>query len=302
MITNKEYVIAKDVYRFYGRIGPLQMMDAITNLALPLILLVSGFIVTTQEKEYINAVLNTAAFLFIPEIDDQLPALLGYDEEAMIENYLIAESKNDYNKFTRMREEEIQKKFKDKDEESALGVPFNDYYITNNSEQGSSPQDGSLYQPHIVAKNESCGHEIDPSNYVTKDCLLKRIEWSYTTFNPKTTKPRVGYLKLFKLDGEIVEIKYKGVEAMDVGRKYSVDGVFVITNFVMSSGILRFRFCGSDSGKNFLKSFEYYSLWKIDRPAQRLLQKHEQEQSSKSRKNIKKQKSMKVTSTFEEEC
>jgi hypothetical protein len=37
--------------------------------------------------------------LFIPEIDDHLPNLLGLDDEAIIKNYLIAESKKDFNKF-----------------------------------------------------------------------------------------------------------------------------------------------------------------------------------------------------------
>ncbi len=288
-------MIARDVYMFYGRIGPLQMMDAIVNLGLPLILLVAGFKVTMQEKTYIAAVLNTAAFLFIPEIDDQLPALLNYDEEAMIENYLIAESKLAYNSFISLSEDDINKKVP----KSGLGIPFNDYYITNCAEQGSCPRDGSLYQPHIVMKNDECGHDIDPSNYVTKDCLLRRIEWSYTTYNPKTTKPRVGYLKLFKMNGEIVEINYKGVEAMDVGRLHDVNGVFVITNFVMSSSILKFRFCGSDSPRNFMAAFAYYSLWTIDDQARYILLRYEQQL-----KNAGKDKMgnlMRVSSTFEEQ-
>lgn len=300
MITNKEYLIAKDVCRFYGKVGLLQMMDAIVNLVLPVILLWSGFIVTTQEDTYINAVLNTAAFLFIPEIDDQLPALLGYDKEAIIENYLIAESKKDYNRFTALTEKDIHKTFEKSRRDLAFGVPFNDYYVTNCPEQGSSPQDGSLYQPHHILRNDKCGHEIDPSNYVTKDCLLKRLEWSYTAFNPRTIKPRIGYLKLTKMDGETVEIKYKGVGSMKMGERHTVDGVFVITNFVMSSTILQLRFCGSNSAHNFLKAFRYYTLWKIDSQAVSLLKKHDVN-SSKKNQDQTRQKSLRVTSTYEEE-
>ncbi len=191
----------------------------------------------------------------------------------MVENYLIAESKEQYNEITTLDKKGIHEKFENLKCNGDVGVPFNDYYITNDPEHGSSPKNGTLYQPHIVDKNEACGHEIDPSNYVTEDCLLKSVEWRYTTFDPTTTKPRVGYLKLVKLCGEVVEIKYKGVEAMDVGEKYTLKGVFVITNFAMSSGILKLRLCGSDCGQNFLRAFEYYSLWEITGDAKRLLHK-----------------------------
>jgi hypothetical protein len=271
MVTKKEFEIAGDVYKFYGKIGLLQMIDLIVNVVLPVILLVAGYCVIIQDNTFIEAVLNTAALLFIPEIDDQLPSLLGYDDEAIIENYLIAESKKDYNKLSSLGNEDIDKKFDDMDSNCAMGVNFNDYYITNEIEQGSSPKDGSLYLPHIVVKNEKYGHEVDPSNYVTRDCLLKEIEWAYTTYNNKTTHPRVGYLKLTKLDGEEVEITWKGVKYMEVGESKKRKGVFVITNFVMSSGILHLRFCGSSSAKHFLKAFEYYSLWEIDYHAKKLL-------------------------------
>jgi hypothetical protein len=285
IVGRKEFLIARSVYRFYGKITVLALLDFFVNLILPTILLFAGSYVIATETSFINAVLNTTAFLLIPEIDDRLPALLNYDQKALIENYLIAESKNAYNKFIGMTKEDIKNKFDSKSDDSPLGVPFNDYYITNDTEEGSNQTNGSLYQPHSVVKNEDDGHEIDPSNYVTKDCLLRSVEWRYTTFNPKTTKPRIGYLKLIKLSGEEVEIKYKDKEAMAVGRSYSIKGVFVITNFVMSCGILNLRLCGSeseskfgsefgsDSARDFMTALDYYSLWDIDDHARKLLVK-----------------------------
>mmetsp|Transcript_27337 Transcript_27337/g.41154 ORF Transcript_27337/g.41154 Transcript_27337/m.41154 type:complete len:628 (+) Transcript_27337:80-1963(+) len=271
MIIKKEYDIASEVYRFYSRIGPLYIIDLTVNLVLPVILLVSGFLIIIDESDLIDAVLNTAALLFIPEIDDRLPNLLGYDEEATIEDFLIAEAKSEYSQFVQLNENntdlnEVNYMFNDRN----IGLPFNDVFITNSIEQGASAQTGSLYQPHIIEKN-AYGHEIDPSNYVTPDCLLKSVEWRYTTFDTKTTSPRVGYLKLTKLSGEVVEVKYEGPEALDVGEAYVLNGVFIITDIVMSSSILTLRLCGSDTAKNFVKAFNYYSLWEIDGDARRLL-------------------------------
>mmetsp|Transcript_4076 Transcript_4076/g.5323 ORF Transcript_4076/g.5323 Transcript_4076/m.5323 type:complete len:572 (+) Transcript_4076:101-1816(+) len=279
MVASKEYMIAKDVYQFYGKIGVLQMIDAIINLFLPVILLIAGAWVIIFETDFIQAVLNTAAFLFIPEIDDRLPQLLGYDDENLIENYLIAESKAGFNDLLKLtkKPENIHHKFDYCGPDSPLGVNFCDYYITNTPEQGASPKNGTLYQPYIVIPDEIRGHEIDPSNYVTSDCLLRRVTWRYTQFNPKTTEPRVGYLKLTKLDGNDVEISGKGALAqMDLGEEYTLEGVFIITTFVMSSGILKLRLCGSDTPENFVKAFDYYSLWELTYDASKMLKNYKE--------------------------
>ena len=46
--------------------------------------------------------------------------------------------------------------------------------------------------------------EIDPYNYITEDWLVRHVEWRYTTVYRNTTKPREVYLKLIKLDVEVV--------------------------------------------------------------------------------------------------
>jgi hypothetical protein len=110
MIIKKEFKIARDIINLYGKIGLLQMIDSIVDVVLPVILLLVGYCVIVQDNTFIKAVLNTAALLFIPDIDDHLPNLLGLDDEAIIKNYLIAESKKDYNKFVSLSEKEIDEK------------------------------------------------------------------------------------------------------------------------------------------------------------------------------------------------
>jgi hypothetical protein len=58
---------------------------------------------------------------------------------------------------------------------------------------------------------------------------------------------------------------------MKPGESNKVEGVFVITNFVMNNSLLHLRFCGSTSAEHFLKAFEYYySLYEIDYQAKKL--------------------------------
>ncbi len=69
------------------------------------------------------------------------------------------------------------------------------------------------------------------------------VEWKYTAYGVgKTTKPRVDYLKLVKLNGEVIEIVFSGAEKIDLGRPYYLnDGAYMTTHFVISSSMLNLR-------------------------------------------------------------
>jgi hypothetical protein len=260
---------------YKGRFSLLMAIDVIVNIFIPSILVVIGFLVVIQDREgFINAVLNTAALLFIPEIDDKLPALLGYEEKAIVEDFLIGEAKRQYDYYANCQDSEIFPLIiRDR-----LGVQFNDFFVTNSLERGRSHQDFALYQPYIVRPNKvnKRSNEIDPSNFITEDCLLKKIEWKFTHWNKDdTTKPRVGYLKLHKLNGQIVEIKYDKEDVPVQDKLYSTqEGTYIITNIVLSSAILKLRFCGSNSAGAFKHAMEYYSLWQMTYGAKALLRKH----------------------------
>ena len=60
------------------------MIDSVINTVIPFVLSHFGFILTFCKKDYISAVLNCLVLLFIPEIDNQLPKILGYQEEEII--------------------------------------------------------------------------------------------------------------------------------------------------------------------------------------------------------------------------
>jgi len=260
----------REAHRIFGGIGLLQMMDFIINSIVPTVLTVTGFIVILKCESFIDAVLDSTALLFIPEIDDQLPLILGHRVEAIIKNFLIAESIATFNEIARYPDEQFTPAGLAK-HNVKCGVQFTDIYITNMVEQGITAD--TPFQPYQVIFDDSdMGHQINPSSFVTVACLLKKIEWIYTTGYPRTTKPRVGYLRLTKINGEVVEIKrkkdpYNVVGLSDV--KNTLEGLFIITTFQMSEDIINLRVCGSYRPIDFLSAFESYSLWDINSGARK---------------------------------
>jgi len=258
-------------YRIYGKIGPLQMMDFIMSAIIPLVLTVGGFLVILQENVFIEAVLNSTALLFIPEIDDQLPSILGLQTDVIVKNFLVAETIVRFDEIASLEDADFSLD-ELKRQGICSGVQFSDYYMTNIPEQGITDTPFQPYQ--VTVDTNEMGHQIDPSSFVTKDCLLKKIEWKYTTGFPYSSDPRIGYLRLTKIDDEVVEIVRKEDPTGKIGiseHSNCIDGMFVITTFQMSEDVLKLRACGSYKTADFLKAFECYSLWDINTEAKQAI-------------------------------
>jgi hypothetical protein len=243
---------------------PMAIMDFLVNSALPILLPFSGFILILSQDDFIDAVLNVTALLFIPEIDDQLSLILGVHDEDIITNFLIAKAVTDFDDFRKMPAEQLCLKTI-KERNMVCDGQFGDFYITNLPEEGNVPQKGVCYQPYQVTKCVGgYGHQIDPSTVVTTACLLKKIVWKFTTGFPRATSPRVGFLQLHKINGEIVEIERKEDPTGFIGlnpHSHTLEGMFIITCFQMSEDVIKLRVCGSYNPNDFLKAFDYYSLW-----------------------------------------
>lgn len=242
------------------------------------LLILSQLILTSDS--FINAVLNTAALLFIPEIDDHLPGLLGYNQETIVKNYLVINLLEQFDCFCLMRDEACTDRIIH-NLNDAIGIQFSDYYLTHWPEQGSAHDENIHFQPHEVnASGDLLGHQINPVNSVNENCLIRKIVWSYTTGFEFSIKPRIAYLRLEMMNGEVVEINMKTIDD-EVGVDdvyHELEGAYIITTFQMSSSVLRLRLCGSYYSEDFLKAFEYYSLWDINCQARRLLRRfHQQE-------------------------
>jgi len=262
----------KKAFHVYGKVGVLQMMDFFVNQILPLILSIAGTLVILSQDSYIEAVLNTAALLFIPEIDDELPRLLGLNVNGIIMNHLITESMIQYDKARKSNEIAGGTGFGTRNGKKFL--QFGDYYITNVPEQGTVLDKGTLVQPYMVQKGygESAVDILLPSNYINEDCLLTKISWKYAKFQ-NTSKPRLETLKLEKLVGDEKEKKVVIGKEDVVDFDGELEGLFIITQFQMSDQVIKLRVCGSKDITNFLPSFEYYSLWGMSVSARNIIRK-----------------------------
>ncbi len=278
MIGRFSIMESPNAFRLFEKRGPLQMLDLFVNKYLTCILLVAGFLAIVIQDSFIEAVLNSSALLFIPEIDDHLPKLFGLDENAIIKNYLSYTCLKQFDKVFAMTDSRIKRELYLKRNE-AIGVPFSDYYLTHIPEQASDPKVGIFTPYQIRPGHLRTGHQIDPSNFVTELCLIQGLEWSYTTGGKyvNCSTPRIGYLKIKLLGGnrETIVIKRRSLvndnmHVSDVKHKLE-GGVYIITSFQMSNDIIRLRVCGSPNANDFLNAMEYYSLWELSENAKTIL-------------------------------
>ena len=303
-VTLPDITNYRTIYKCYGRrIGIIYLMDMMCNIVIPLFLIGVGCYLVTLQADYINGVIFTTALLFIPEIDDQLPSLLGFDQTAIIENYLIGEAKIAYDRYMKLSDDEVNKIFTsgksknvDKifnqmyengevDIESmqyhnqrkvtathSFGIDCCDFFLTNSIMIGSDSHDFS--QAFKVHYRKNGSHELDPSNFITEDCLLKQIDFRYV--DSSKTHPSIGFLRLTKMNDEVIEIDFskQGINFDRGDSLHTLRGAFIVTNFVMTSNdIESLQLFGSNNGKNLLHGLQYYSLWDTSFGARRLLQK-----------------------------
>ena len=110
--------------------------------------------------------LNTAALLFISEIDDELPGLVDLDESFIIKNFLTWGTNHEFDKIRELTDHQINEDcVKKKDD--AIGVQFSDFYLTHWPEQGSSPEECIHFKPHEILRcSDKDDYQISATNTV----------------------------------------------------------------------------------------------------------------------------------------
>jgi len=201
-----------DIWNFYYHArtpwwhwNSMAIMDLLSNFVLPYILIVSGMIVIMIQEDYLSAVLSSAALLFILEIDDMLPDVLELDAAGIVRNYLIKESIQDFHGL-------YETIMKNHGEMTAKRIEFSDMDLTNTPGEGTVLEETSIFAPYQIEATDVTGGrcvDISPSNFITSNCLISRMEFSYTPGFPLSTRPRIGYLKvtMLKDDKECVMIE-----------------------------------------------------------------------------------------------
>jgi len=193
-------------------IHPLVLMDYAANMVLPVILTIAGSFLILIQDNYTDAVLNSTALLFIIDIDDNMPKVLNLDVGSIIRNHLITEAlielqeDQKYIEKENLTTEDVSNSESLRKEEERLQkkhripkIQFADMMLTNHSEGGTDTTDSLIYAPHAVM-GDLQRPKVIASNFISSDCLFRRIEWSYTTGLPFTSNPRIAIIKLWKLD------------------------------------------------------------------------------------------------------
>jgi len=212
---------------------PLALMDYTANVILPIVLTIAGFFIILIQEDYIDAVLNSTALIFIIEIDDNMPKVLDLDATSIIRNHLITEALIELQEDQKYIQNEnstkkvmesgakgkkrglntkssffVSKSRRIAKEEDRLKnkhhipkIQFSDMLLTNHPEGGTNINDSRIYAPHEILGDPQ-KPKVIASNFISGDCLFRRIEWSYTTGYPFSSSPRIACIKLWKLDDD----------------------------------------------------------------------------------------------------
>jgi hypothetical protein len=216
-------------------------------------------------ETFLDGVLNSVALIFIAEIDDHLPRLLELDTRDVVQGFLIDQAIEGYDTLPVSLDTSPPVK----------SIEFSDMFLTNTQESGSIASKGVTFQPYEVfgvpgqqregsismisldgifrsrkrtrgyrARGQvgAEGQQVANKRFVTSDCLLRKVQWQYTKGYDHTCQPRIGHLRLTKLNDtkNTIEIIGKNKEADEKLRPFfSVTCVFIITCCSMSDDILR---------------------------------------------------------------
>lgn len=274
-----EHSKTRKAMEFYRKIGWLQVLDLFVNQFLAYVLLIAGCFAIFLQKTFMEAVVCTAALFFVRQIDDQIPKIRGMKEDLIVKNHLRYQTIKDFNKVIKMDDAAIQVHLQRKKYES-IGVQFCDYYLTNSREQTASTKHHFTFNPHQIRDEmDGTGPQINSSDIITRNCLIRKLEWSYTMGSACThsSTPRIGLLRMHLLGSDqVVELFRKvfvddGIRVSNTTHK--LEGVFMITIFQMSNDISKLRVCGSANAEDFLNAVDYYSLWDLTAGARKLLKK-----------------------------
>lgn len=173
----------RTIYKLFGnQIGLIYLIDVAVNILIPIILVCVGWYLVTLQGDYINGVIMTTALLFIPQIDDQLPDLLGFEADAITENFIIYEAKLAYNRYLELTDDDVNQIFSGGNaktnkknklntsitrtdienqslssthtvEDQDFGIDFSDFFLTNSVKEGSDSHE--FIQPFNVRWQES---------------------------------------------------------------------------------------------------------------------------------------------------
>jgi hypothetical protein len=229
-------IYKKDDHKGYARVecvGLLAQMDRFANVIIPMTIVFAGFFVVVKQEGFIEGVLNSAALLFITEIDEQLPVFFNLDAREIAQSYLLRKiadevvSKMSFNaQMSRANRVKLIRAGV-MPHGPGYGIRFCDIRVTNTAHTSHSHCRPHEIRPsvdfyQIVTDNNQffVRHEKQPEKLYVKssisaDCLLKQVKWHYVR-DSDLQKGYVDRLFLKKLDGTeiLIDCHKKGASPL----------------------------------------------------------------------------------------
>lgn len=160
------------------------VLDLTCNGVFPFLLVLIGFFLIIFSETLMDAVLNSAALLFIPEIDDQIPGLLGIPTDDVAMKYVTSTILPDLAAYVRDRRARLLSGG------SSLAAPPSNHVPRDDSSSGradalhdvllatnpAAPHIGEALPRQIRPGMGEIGVDISAVAYVTADCLFRRMD------------------------------------------------------------------------------------------------------------------------------
>jgi hypothetical protein len=261
----------------------LKFADLLCNVLVPVVLVPTGVFLIVISETLMDQVLNSVALMFIPELDEQLPEMLGLPVGDLFEDCVTKKALREFIQVSReccparcLKDTESEDDTMDSGDLLPAAGPG------DMSEGGGLMDlliagDGSWCDPGGLRKvvDMAGSTVVSLCNVVGAETLLGRIEYclqSHTHSKTNETTKELAWVRLWKLDGSPpCEISSPGFEGFEGATVEALTGVFILVDFEISIWISTFRLLGSTSRSDFKSSMEYYGMWEINAAANALL-------------------------------
>ena len=292
--------------RFWTKVGEssgtfvcllYRAIDVISNAIVPVALLFVGFFLICTSDTLMDAVLNSVALLFIPEIDDQMPALLGIPVDDVALKHVTSAIFPDLSSYVRHRKKALAG---NEHAGAKAAPPAASTYLHDVLLAGA--EIGEAIPRQVRRGHDEIAVDISPVGYLTAQCVFRRLDAVRRIRTSDT--PDIVWLRLWPMDGgasvvfgshtrfgSIVHLQ-KPVESEEsdptfwpqpeparprgepntqMFERLTLEGALVVTDIRASAVIERLRVCHAANGPQMLEGIEYYKLFECDSSAERLL-------------------------------
>uniref|UniRef100_A0A7S0LTY5 Uncharacterized protein n=1 Tax=Coccolithus braarudii TaxID=221442 RepID=A0A7S0LTY5_9EUKA len=272
-----------------------RVIDLISNAVVPVALLFVGFMLICTSETLMDAVLNSVVVLFIPEIDDQMPALIGIPVDDVAMKHVTSAIFPELCGYVLHRKKALAHPGNHSAPPATASSRLHDVLLAGSRIGEAIPRQLRRGQDEIAV-------DISPVGYLTAQCLFRRLD---AVRRPQTSD--IVWLRLWPMDGgaplvfgsharfgDFVHLQKPVVSkeseptfwpqpvhasltddpTAQSFERLTLEGALIVTDIGASAVITRLRVCHAASGPQMIEGINYYKLFECDGSAERLLSEH----------------------------